>query len=512
MKINPALLFFLAFAWRLPAQLPQGSVAPDFAVQDIAGQPWHLYELLGQGKTVVLEFSTTWCPPCWAYQNSHALQDFYAKHGPAGDGTAAVFFIESDPKTNVACLSGQAGCNDFTPGNWTENATYPFIDAASLADSFKVSYFPTFYIVCPNKKAYQVGQLDALSLEQKTRECPVASGVHNAGIFNYDPGTGLREVCDALTVHPSFSLINLGSEALTSALVTLQWNSDTEQTKQWSGNLPLYGETTISFDSMVLNGTGILRTVVKTINNGASEDDFSNNVRVDQFGQAAQFNTQQILLKIKTDDYGLETYWELRDAQGDVLYHGGNSNVGPDGGGSYGNTTPGPGTYGDNVLINKTLTLPGDGCYSILFVDAYGDGMCCNYGNGYYKLYNGNNPAIPVLTGGEFEETDHRAFQVKSTTGVTGIPSGEFSVRVFPNPASDRLQAGFTLTEPAVVSVTVVNAIGQVVDRSAPESLPPGEHVLVLSPGHWPAGPYFLRWQAGSRTGIQKFLLEKERF
>ena len=75
MKKQSVLTLLIAVAARLAAQLQPGAAAPDFTAQDLAGQSWHLYELLGQGKIVVLEISTTWCPPCWAYHNSHALQD-----------------------------------------------------------------------------------------------------------------------------------------------------------------------------------------------------------------------------------------------------------------------------------------------------------------------------------------------------------------------------------------------------------------------------------------------------
>ncbi len=509
MKKGPVFLLLLSLALRLSAQLPQGAIAPDFTAQDITGQTWHLYDLLEQGKIVVLEVSATWCPPCWAYHNSHAMQELYEAHGPDGDGALQVLFVEGDPNTNTQCLYGQQGCDSFTPGNWVGGTTYPYLDNAAIADSFQIDYFPTIFIICPNKKTYQVGALDADELWEKAAGCPVASGANNAGIFEHSAGTDLREVCGNLNISPSFSLINLGSEPLTAATVTLHWNNNLEQTKQWNGYLPLYGETVIAFDSLLLDGAGALKTTVASVNGIPSDDDFSNNIHFDNFKIAEQFNNQQIILKIKTDNYGLETYWELRDEQANVLYSGGNTNVGPDGGGIFGNAIPGPGAYNNNSLITKILNLPGDGCYSILLVDAYGDGMCCEYGNGYYKMYSGNNPALPILTGGEFGATEHRGFTVKSTSADFS-PENEFSnLRCFPNPAFEQLNIEFTLSESFQVSVTIFNLLGQAVYQSAYQQLAPGEHLWALPVSDWSQGTYFVRFQAGEMTTLRKLVVEK---
>lgn len=495
MKIQSALSILFAFAIRLSAQLPQGAVAPDFQVQDIEGQSWHLYDLLDAGKIVVLEMGTTWCQPCWAYHNSDAIQDLYTAHGPEGDNKVQVFFVECDPFNNSDCLFGQPGCNGLSPGNWIDGTTYPYLDATAIADSLQIAFYPTVYVICPNKKAWQAGQLDADALWEIASGCPVASGANNAGIFYYDAGTDLREVCGQLQVQPSFSLINLGSNALTAATVTLQWNNGQEQVRQWTGNLPLYGEALISFDSLPLDGAGMLKTTLSEVNGMSGDEDFSNNVYNDPFSDATIFSNQQIILKIRTDDYGAETYWELRDEQGNKLQSGGNSNVGPSGGGTYGNTLPGPGSYGSNMLITKTLTLPGDGCYSLLFVDAYGDGMCCDYGNGYYKLYNGNNPAVPIMTGGEFGASEERGFEVKTSTATGDLTSPDPYVRLYPNPAGEWLVIENPAGSPLVLAAAVHNTLGQAVLRlPAPDSTVDGQQWRIQVAG-WAPGTYFLLFQ-----------------
>ena len=58
-----------------------GEPVPDFILQDLAGQTVRLSDF--HGKTVVLNFWATWCPPCRAEMPD--LQAAYDERLPAGD-------------------------------------------------------------------------------------------------------------------------------------------------------------------------------------------------------------------------------------------------------------------------------------------------------------------------------------------------------------------------------------------------------------------------------------------
>jgi hypothetical protein len=304
MRKHWAFALLLLTAANLRAQLPSGSIAPDFTATDLNGQAWHLYDLLEQGKVVVLEISATWCSPCWAYHNGHAMHNLYNQHGPDGDDKATVFFVEGDPATNVNCLYGSSGCNNYTPGSWVSGTPFPIINNHSIADSFQVKYFPTIFVICPNRKAYEVGQWSAADLWAQAQTCPVASGNSNTGIFDFSAGTPLREVCDDLEIQPAFNLINLGTQALSQATIALHWNNTPVQTIEWSGNLGLYGEVPIAFDKHWVNSGGTLETKITSVNYAPTDDDPANNTRTENFTLAEGFNDHKVLLKIRTDQYG----------------------------------------------------------------------------------------------------------------------------------------------------------------------------------------------------------------
>ena len=496
---------------RLRAQLPSGSIAPDFTAKDINGQYWNLYGLLAQNKIVILEISATWCPPCWAYHNTHTMQTLWELHGPQGDDRLRVLYVEGDPNTNLNCLYGAPGCNNSTMGNFVEGSTYPIFDDASIADLYEISYFPSIFIICPNKRLKSVGQLNHEDMWAAAQECPVAFGQHNAGIFEYSNTTPLHEICDTLHTYPHFLLTNLGANALTQAEIQLRWNDSTVQTIPWTGNLPLYGEAPVMYNSLPLHASGTIRAHIANINYGATDADLSNNSKESSFVLAPEFNSNTLLLRLRTDAFGHETYWEVRDEAGVVLEKGGNLKVGPNGGGILESHPDDPGAYGNNALIRDTLHLPGPGCYSFHIVDAYGDGICCDYGNGYYRLSPLSDPTNIVLSGGAFRAYEHRGFGTnEGVVSAHNLDNALPQVQVLPNPADARLQILITPGAAKAYRLRVYNALGQIMDNNSIslQTDDSAAHQLDLDTANWPAGVYFAELVTGNQRVSKSFVVQ----
>lgn len=67
-----------------------GSVAPDFSVTDLDGNPIHLADL--RGRPVIVNFWASWCVPC--IEEFPLLRDASARH--AGDGLVVVGIVSQD--------------------------------------------------------------------------------------------------------------------------------------------------------------------------------------------------------------------------------------------------------------------------------------------------------------------------------------------------------------------------------------------------------------------------------
>ena len=152
-----SIFLILALTTISYAQLKDETIAPDFNLTDIHGQQHHLYTYLNQGKTVILDFSATWCPLCWSYHQTNALKDFFILYGPNGSNEARVLFIEKDAQTTLADLMGNTGAS---AGDWVSGTPYPIIDDASLNPQYIPNALPTIYGIHPDKKLYHIGKLN----------------------------------------------------------------------------------------------------------------------------------------------------------------------------------------------------------------------------------------------------------------------------------------------------------------------------------------------------------------
>jgi len=385
------------------AQLADGSYAPNFTGTDIDGNTWTLYDILDSGKSVVLDVSATWCGPCWNYHQTGALENVYEAYGPGGSDEMMVLWVEGDPATTLADIQGTG---DNTVGDWTNGVYYPIIDDSSIGDIYEITYFPTIYFICPNRTVVETGALSASELYALNDNCQIAAGTNNLGILSYSGFDG--GFCQSISFEPSAFFQNLGTENVAAATFELSVNGMSTETIEWTGDIATYEAETITFSSITATATTDISINVISVN-GMTDEDASNNLITAQV-TATQSNSNLYTLSLTTDNYPTETYWELLDENGETVHTGGNSNF------FDGMATPSAGAYTEPfITYTESLLLENDGCFDFVIYDGFGDGICCDFGNGSYTIT--DHLGNVISQGGAFEDTETKPFEISGGTG-----------------------------------------------------------------------------------------------
>jgi PKD repeat protein len=202
----------------------------------------------------------------------------------------------------------------------------------------------------------------------------------DAGITNIFSPEG--QLCTA-TVNPQFELRNYGSQTLTSATISYQYDGGTIQTINWSGSLAQAGVETVSLPTETLGTGPHVLEVYCNSPNGNTDQNNSNNA------QSSNFNiipTGQIAtVEVTTDCWGSEVLWNITEPGGTEILASG---------GPYTDITGGE-TYQSDVCLAA-------GCYVFTITDGYGDGMHgSQYGScdvdGSYNISESNGNVIAEI-------------------------------------------------------------------------------------------------------------------
>ncbi|MEG2070734.1 MAG: hypothetical protein RR034_05100 [Bacteroidales bacterium] len=272
------------------AQLPAYSIAKDFslyAINQTTGTlnmdvPVRLYDYLDSGKTTVIDFSAYWCAPCWSYHNGGALESLYETYGPEGTNEMRVIFIEGDR----ASLAQLQGTGTGTQGNWlAANTPYPFIPTGispntnTVVSNYAIGYWPTVYLICPNRITFNVGQSTAANFHNYAQTlCPqYNASLANNGIILYSSNINENYFCASPTVSPKIFFQNVGTDTVTTVKFNITING-TISNYTWSGNLARYATSTIAMPVLedMTSAVYTYKVEIAEVNGVADTDPSSN--------------------------------------------------------------------------------------------------------------------------------------------------------------------------------------------------------------------------------------------
>jgi lysyl endopeptidase len=293
---------------------------------------------------------------------------------------------------------------------------------------------------------------------------------NNAVSAEYDAGlAGLNltevTVCEPQYV-PSVTLQNSGTQTMTSATITYTLNGGAPQVYNWSGSLAQFASTTVTLPQVTLtNGANNFNATVSAPN-GQTDENSGNNAATTSLTLNAVAETQNtITIDLLTDSYASETYLEIRNSGGTLIWSEGNELVANNFDVGAGNAPADP----TNPLANTTayswpVNLPALDCYIFTIKDFYGDGLnSAQWGgtNGSLSIKNNANTTIFTLNPVDFGGS--RSVFIRNVgSGSNSLNALDAnSIVMYPNPAKDQvtiLASGLEIDK-----IELVNLAGQTI-------------------------------------------------
>ena len=271
--------------------------------------------------------------------------------------------------------------------------------------------------------------------------------------------------CGDTTITPSVSLTNYGFNTITVAEMTWQINDGDIQTINFNGTLSQNQTQTFTLDPIDLtDGSYIFNASLISVN-GVIDQNTQNNEAATSFDIGGnEYITQQITLELLTDDYAEETSWEFREIGGAVLDSG-----------SYNQSD-------DNTTFIETFGVVQDNCYEFEIFDSFGDGICCEFGEGFYTLT--TDSADVIIDGGEFSSSEITEISIgeELSTGDAFLSS----ISLYPNPANNEITLSIGDTND-ISSYRVYTTFGQLLQEGTLQ-----KNKEVISVSRYTVGIYFI--------------------
>jgi len=274
---------------------------------------------------------------------------------------------------------------------------------------------------------------------------------------------------------PEVVIKNLSFENLVSCTISYEINGELHE-YNWEGDLqPDSSEVVILPEVSITLQEENFIIVQVSLPNGEEDENPENNILEKTFYKAQIIEEQQLILELLTDNFGIETSWELKNSLDEIVYSGNG--------------------YENNTLYIIEWDMLEDDCYTFDITDEGENGICCENGAGYYLIK--DSDGIVYMEGGEFGSLESLPFQIDVATKINHVEDLT-DVYIYPNPASSLIYINSDLD---IINVNIYNYSGHLIFEETDNSKLHQIDISELLPGL-----YFFKIETKAETFTRRII------
>lgn len=286
---------------------------------------------------------------------------------------------------------------------------------------------------------------------------------------------------------------NSGLAELTSLKFEVSVDDAEPIVKTWEGNVASGQTFKVAFDVDMAEGTHNVNVKIVEANGENYEESKSLSVKKEGWVEYKTESAEtEMTIEVIQDKYGAQITWELLGSDYSVLASGG----------------PYENLKGSSAieLHSVNVKVPMGECVKFVIKDSKSNGICCQYGDGFYRILNSKGK---VVYNGAGDFGAEASCVISIVEGVEEDPEPEnpgegieemtSSVSMYPNPVSDKL---YIETEVEIEEVVVYDVFG----RHQVTETPSRQGNLVVDVANLNSGVYFVKIVTSECEIVKRFV------
>ena len=280
---------------------------------------------------------------------------------------------------------------------------------------------------------------------------------------------------------------NSGVKELTSLKFEVAIDNGEAMSRTWEGSIPKYETLNVELDVNI--PTGMHDIKVKIVEANGVKFEASKDLTVNNEGWSevkTSSDVAEVTIELMQDKYGTQITWELIASDYSVLASGG----------PYENLKGSSATELHEIKVE----IPAGECVKFVIRDSKKNGICCQYGEGYYRILDEKGNVALDGDGAFGEEASHVVSIVKvEDEGIDGVEELT-SFRIYPNPVNDRL---YIEAEVEIEEVVVYDIYGrQQVNKTTRQQ----DNEMTVDVSELNSGIYFVRIKTVDEVVTKRFI------